>query len=85
MSSGLPVIAARAGGIPELIQDGVSGYLFDDEGEAIATVQQLLRSPGLMTSVKENARESALGHSWKAATERLVEHYQCARECVMRT
>ena len=53
MSSGLPVVAARAGGIPELIEDGLSGYLFDDEGEAIAAVQQLLRHPGQMALVRE--------------------------------
>ena len=32
MSSGVPVVAARAGGIPEMIEEGVSGYLFDDAG-----------------------------------------------------
>ncbi len=81
MSSGLPVVAARAGGIPELIENHVSGYLFDDEGEAIAAVQQLLRNPDHMATVQENARKRALAHSWEAATQRLVEHYQYAREC----
>ena len=35
MSSGVPVVGARAGGIPEMIEDGVSGFLFDTEADAI--------------------------------------------------
>ncbi len=81
MSSGLPVVAARAGGIPELIENHVSGYLFDDEAEAIAAIQQLLCYPSQKASVQENARKRALAHSWEAATHRLVEHYRYAREC----
>lgn len=80
MSSGLPVVAARAGGIPDLIENHVSGYLFDDEAEAIAAVQQILRYPSQKASVQDNARKKALTHSWEAATHRLVEHYQSARE-----
>ena len=29
MASGMPVIGSRIGGIPELIDDGVTGYLFN--------------------------------------------------------
>jgi glycosyltransferase involved in cell wall biosynthesis len=78
MSSGLPVVAARAGGIPEMIQDGVSGYLFDDETEAVAAIQQLLASSALRESVGLAARSQACQQSWRTATLQLLDHYQTA-------
>lgn len=78
MSSGLPVVAARAGGIPELIEDKVSGYLFDDESQAVAAVRELLLSHEKRAAMGEIARARAAGHSWKAATARLLEHYRTA-------
>jgi len=78
MSSGLPVVAARAGGIPELIQDGVSGYLFDEESQAIATIQQLLPSSEKREAIGQAARTQALQFGWKTATLQLLDHYQAA-------
>lgn len=80
MSSGLPVVAARAGGIPELIEDTVSGYLFDDESQAVAAVKELLLSAEKRASVGQMARTHAAEHSWKAATGQLLEHYRTACE-----
>jgi glycosyltransferase involved in cell wall biosynthesis len=82
MSSGLAVVAARAGGIPEMIEDGVSGSLFDDESQAIAAIRQLLLSRENREAMGQTARTHAAAHSWKTATAQLVEHYQaaCARQ-----
>ena len=78
MSSGLPVVAVRAGGIPEMIEDGVSGFLFDNQSEAIAAIQQLLPSLEKRQAIGEIARAQASHHGWKAATCQLLEHYQTA-------
>jgi glycosyltransferase involved in cell wall biosynthesis len=78
MASGVPVVGARAGGIPELIQDGVSGFLFDDEKEAIDSIRLLLPSPQLRESIGRAARTQAAHHGWKTATLQLVEHYRTA-------
>lgn len=80
MSSGLAVVAARAGGIPEMIQDGASGYLFDDEADAIPRVRELIDSPDRRRALGEAARIQACGHSWNAATNLLVKHYRRACE-----
>jgi glycosyltransferase involved in cell wall biosynthesis len=76
MASGLPVVAARAGGIPELIEDGVSGYLFDQESAAAEIIGQLLRSAEKVELMRRNARAYSLEHNWKEATCRLLDHYQ---------
>lgn len=86
MSSGVPVVAARAGGIPEMIEEGVSGFLFDDEKEAIAAVRELMPSQEKREAMGQVARAHAVDHSWKAATAQLVEHYRtaCARQHIER-
>ena len=78
MSSGLPVVAARAGGIPELIEDGVSGFLFDDQKQAVGAIRCLLSSPQRKQALGSIAREQASRHGWKAATSQLLEHYRAA-------
>jgi glycosyltransferase involved in cell wall biosynthesis len=78
MCSGLPVVAARAGGIPEMIQHGVDGYLFDTEAEAIAAIGELLKSSVARCEAGKAAREHAAQASWKSATMQLVEHYKQA-------
>lgn len=52
MSSARPVIAARVGGNPELIQDGVTGLLYDDQDpDGLAQALRRYRdTPGLAAS-----------------------------------
>ena len=80
MCSSLPVVAARAGGIPEMIENGVSGYLVASGDEAIERIGLLLRSKAKRESMGEQARAQASRRSWKDATMRLVEHYRSALE-----
>jgi glycosyltransferase involved in cell wall biosynthesis len=44
MAAGLPVVATRVGGLPELIRDGVDGCLVDPSAEAIAAALGALLS-----------------------------------------
>ena len=41
MACGCPVIAMRRGSVPEVMDDGVSGFIVDSEAEAIAAVGRL--------------------------------------------
>lgn len=62
MAFGLPVIATRAGGIPEVVEDGRTGFLVspgDPQALAEATIE-LLRSPDLRRQMGRAGRERVL-------------------------
>lgn len=78
MAAGCPVVAARSGGIPDIVTDGVNGYLFeptDAEGAIIAT-KRLLETQGEREKMRENARKEAERWGWAAATSQLRRFYQ---------
>lgn len=81
MASGVPVVGARAGGIPFVIDDGATGYLVDpaDGDESWAQrLATLLADRQLRTGMGAAARAEAERHSWRASTESLVEAYEHA-------
>ncbi len=78
MAAGCPVVAARSGGIPDIVTDGVNGYLFDptDEDGAIAATQRLLERRDERETLRQNARAEAERWSWAAATRQLQNYYK---------
>jgi glycosyltransferase involved in cell wall biosynthesis len=80
MASGCPVVAARAGGVPELIDSGENGHLYapDDPEDAIAAIQALLSRPGLRGFIGQQARKRAEAASWLRETRRLLLEYRKA-------
>ncbi|BCX82142.1 L-malate glycosyltransferase [Methylomarinovum caldicuralii] len=50
-----PIVATRVGGIPEIIEDGVTGFLVerDDLEALVSRVQQLIDDPGLRQRMGE--------------------------------
>ncbi len=78
MAAGTPVVAARSGGIPDIVTDGVNGYLFDptDEEGAIAATQRLFARPEERENLRQNARNEAESWGWAAATNQLRRYYQ---------
>jgi glycosyltransferase involved in cell wall biosynthesis len=56
MASGVPVVASRVGGLPEIIQNDVNGVLTDNNGPAIAAaIRHALARRAILA---ENARQS---------------------------
>ncbi len=58
MACGLPVIGARAGGIPELIRDGEDGLLFaaNDRTDLARVLTFIADQPTLLTRLRANVR-----------------------------
>lgn len=78
MAAGCPVIAARSGGIPDIVTDGVNGYLFDptEETGAIKATLNLFEFPEKREWLRQNARQEAERWGWAAATAQLRRYYQ---------
>jgi phosphatidylinositol alpha-1,6-mannosyltransferase len=71
-----PVIAARAGGVPDAVADGVSGLLVTPgDGDELATkISALLRDPARAADLGRRGRERVLAElNWDAITERTLE------------
>lgn len=61
MATGIPVIAARRGMLPEIIDDGVNGLLIDDTKENLSqAIEKLILNPDLRKGMGEKARLKAL-------------------------
>lgn len=62
MLAGLPVVATRVGGVPELVEDNTTGFLVPPgNSEALAAaLQRLIKDPGLRRAMGEAGRKKAL-------------------------
>jgi glycosyltransferase involved in cell wall biosynthesis len=84
MAAGCPVVAVRAGGIVDLVQDGVTGHLYNpgDLAGAVGAVQLLLRHSDHRDHMRKQARLDVERWGWDAATRQLECFYHAvlARE-----
>ena len=78
MASGLPVIAAPAGGVRDHLRDGVNGLAYP-EGDVGAMAQAMVCLAGdrsLRQRLARGARQTAEGLSWDREMERLDRSYR---------
>lgn len=84
MSSGIPVVAARAGGVPDIIppeQDGKTSFLFSpgDLDDCMSKLEPLLQNSELRETIGKAAREEMEKYDWRAATRKIRnEQYNAA-------
>jgi glycosyltransferase involved in cell wall biosynthesis len=60
-ATGVPVIAARVGGVPDLIEDGKNGLLFDPQNaaEMLAATKKILKQPEFARTLAAEANHRA--------------------------
>jgi len=74
LATGKPIAGANARAIPEFVENGRNGFLFDPENPR-DTADAMLRTLGRRDEMRESARETALAYSVDRCTERLEAVY----------
>ncbi|MGI0119437.1 glycosyltransferase [Zooshikella sp. RANM57] len=71
VASGLPIVAANAMALPELVIEGDNGFLFEphDYKQAAACLLKIIKDNNLITKIKERSRCLAYKHSIQKTTE----------------
>lgn len=76
LASGLPAIVTERGGIAEVVQHGITGFVVAHHPHAFAEAACRLRDDrALLAQLGENARAFALTRPWSAIMGQLEQHY----------
>jgi glycosyltransferase involved in cell wall biosynthesis len=85
MAAGIPIVASRVGGVPELIKDGVTGLLCDplDRESMRSCVERILTAPQEASSMAVAARAVARDRYHPSVIA--AKHIEVYREVIART
>jgi glycosyltransferase involved in cell wall biosynthesis len=86
MAHGKPVVASAVGGIPELVEDGVTGFLVEpgDVAGLRAAIESLLADPALRRRLGHTARARVAERcSWERVTAATVAAYEGRAQTTM--
>ncbi len=77
MAAGLPVVASRVGGIPDVVDIGRTGYIFDvgDTAGLVEGVRLAISNRDHMIQMGQVARAFAETQSWPAMMDEVVDLY----------
>lgn len=78
MAAGLPIVASRVGGIPDVIEEGLNGYTFDsgDIDALTEGVESISVTRNRIAEMGQNARAFAETQTWDFMMDEVIEHYE---------
>jgi glycosyltransferase involved in cell wall biosynthesis len=76
LACGTPVVASSVGALPDVIQDGITGFLSDPEEEAFAS--NLALALDRSSSMRPACRASVLRFGWDRVARQVLEIYRRA-------
>jgi glycogen(starch) synthase len=78
MQAGLPVVASKTGGIPDVIEDGVNGLLVPpgEPGALARAIDRLLAERDLARQLSKGVQERAKDYDWEVLAERVLAVYR---------
>lgn len=76
MAAGTPVVAVRAPGAQDCIQDGYNGFLVDTQQQMAEKIEILASDKKLYQRLHQNACKTAQDYSLTSTTDRLLELYK---------
>ena len=82
MAAGCPVIGANKGGIPDIINDGVNGCLYNPDGvdqgksSLIEATKKILNNNTKKENMRIEARKESEKWNWSQATLQLKKYYE---------
>lgn len=79
MACGVPCVASKVGGTPEILTDGGTGFLVEPKNieQLSSRISALLSDPRLRTAMGRRAREFAERYySWPRVAQRMIEIYR---------
>jgi glycosyltransferase involved in cell wall biosynthesis len=87
MACGLPVVATRVGGVPDIIEDGTNGYLVDamNQEQIAEALLKLLQNDQLRKEISNNNRKEAERYRWNTVAATLEGIYQKSLELLQCT
>ncbi|MFF2447887.1 glycosyltransferase family 4 protein [Neobacillus sp. NPDC058068] len=82
LASGTPAITANSGGVKNIIQPGVTGYLCEtgNAAEFADAILKLLENDSLLIHFGQEGRDYALTQNWDTIFDHLLWHYQSVFE-----
>ena len=72
---GTPVIGWCGGGMSDLIEDGITGYLYEDVDDISRRIIRLYEDREVYLSLRKTAQEASAKYDWKAVAPRFLAVY----------